>query len=357
MKKIIFNDENATGKLWFIPDGEFVEGKPCLGILKERYQEGSVYQGQGEYDGKDFYRQGYGVQEFSHSTMSGEDFGGPLDSKLYKFAGYYDRHSSDWMYGNGIIYFNDKDDKPLMFVKGFFETNRKVDDWHGEFDTDLLLKGFTPDMEGEIVPFKAKHDRWVLRVKDVKSCDYLFLGDSWVENWTVPEWIKGDFAFYDEIKARNMDAINVGIGGSKYSDWEPWVYDLVIDHNPKKIFMNLGFNDLHHGQSVEEVYQHFKNVVEPIKKALPDTRIYIASTCQCPAFPTFEERELAINKLMEEYCKKDKMMTYLPVNELFKVDGKMMPNMADYCVEDLLHLNRKGYDLWGKMILDEMTKD
>ena len=96
--------------------------------------------------------------------------------------------------------------------------------------------------------------------------------------------------------------------------------------------------------------------METLKKNLPSTHIFIASTCQCPAFPHFEKEELAINKLMQDYCDGDKMMTYLPVNELFKVDGKMMPDMAKYCVEDMLHLNRKGYDLWAKTILDAMRK-
>ena len=87
MQKIIFNDENAVGVIWFIPDDEFIPGKPCRGMIKERYPEGSTYEGQGEYDGENFFRQGYGIQEFSHSKMTGEDFGGPMNSKIYKFVG------------------------------------------------------------------------------------------------------------------------------------------------------------------------------------------------------------------------------------------------------------------------------
>ena len=357
MEKIILNDENAVGVLWFIPDVKFVEGMPCTGIIKERYLEGSVYEGQGEYDGKNFYRQGYGIQEFSHSKMTGEDFGGPMDSKIYKFVGFYDRHLSSWMYGNGVFYLNDKDDKPLMFVKGYFSATTKIDDWHGDFDYSLLLKGFTPDMEGVFVPFRAKHDRWVLRTKDVKNCDYLFMGDSWVEHWCHVENMGAGPEFDEEVKALNMDAVNVGIGGSKFSDWEPWMNDLVIDHNPKKVFINLGFNDIHRGTSPEEVYGHFLNVVTSIRKALPNTIIYVASTCQCPAFTTFIDNELALNKMMEEYCNKTENMIYLPLNDLFNVDGKMAPNMGEYCIADMLHLNRKGYDVWGKEVLKKLTEE
>ncbi|MBO7187227.1 MAG: hypothetical protein J6V68_02370, partial [Clostridia bacterium] len=108
MEKIVFRKDDEVGVTWFIPDEEFVEGKPCTGVIREKYQEGSVYEGHGEYDGKDFYRQGYGVQYFKDSVMAGEALGGPMDSKVYKYVGNYDRNLSGWLFGNGILYFTDK---------------------------------------------------------------------------------------------------------------------------------------------------------------------------------------------------------------------------------------------------------
>ena len=71
MEKIILNEnQNAIGWLWFIPNEKFEEGKPCSGWGSERYREGSVFEGQVKYDGKKFYRQGFGTQDFTHSSLT-----------------------------------------------------------------------------------------------------------------------------------------------------------------------------------------------------------------------------------------------------------------------------------------------
>ena len=348
MKKIILNDENAIGMLYFIPNDEFAEGVPCKGHIKERYQEGSVYEGEGEYDGKNFYRQGNGVQEFSHSAMNGEHIGGPAYSKIYKFVGEYDRHASAWMYGNGIFYFVDQNDKPIAFTKGFFQCTTKIDEWHGDFDYDTILQGFTKEMECELIPFKGAHDRLVTEHQG-KTCDYLFFGDSWVEQWR--DLKRFDYArFYKDTA--DINALNVGIGGTKYSDWANWLDDLVIPFAPKKIFINLGFNDLHHGQKVNEVYDNFKTVVEGIKKALPEVKIYINSVTHCSVFDDFFEKEVELNNLLIDYCAKMPNMCYIPVNKEFMSNGKRFEDMDDYCIEDNLHLNERGYKIWSPFVLN-----
>lgn len=353
--KIILNDEDAIGVIYFIPDGEFKKGKPCLGTIKERYREGSVYIGQGEYDGKNFYRQGFGEQEFSNSTLR-PNMHGPENTYAYKFRGYYDRHTAAWMHGNGVMYFVDENNKPCAFVKGFFNNQSDVTEWHGEFNNDWLIPGYTPDMETYFVPFVARFRQNYENYKDVTNCDYLFFGDSWVENWCFSDRMYGGSTWYEDVKARNMNAVNVGVGGTKYSDWEDKLDDIIVSHHPKKIFINLGFNDLHGGQTVEEVFSHFKFIVETLHAKLPETKIFIAGTTHCPAFVPFRKKELALNKLEEEYAKKTDYITYLPVDKLFMKGKKMIKKMPSYCVDDMLHLNRSGYDIWGNAILDALTK-
>lgn len=349
MEKIILNDENAIGMLYFIPNEDFVEGVPCKGYIKERYQEGSVYYGEGEYDGKNFYRQGHGVQEFSHSAMNGEHIGGPAYSKIYKFVGDYDRHASAWMYGNGIFYFTNPDGEPIAWSKGFFSCTTKIDVWHGEFDYDTLLQGFTKEMEVELIPFKGAHDRLV-DAHAGKTCEYLFFGDSWVEHWRDVNRFPNHATFYKDTA--HLDALNVGIGGTKYADWIDWLDELVIPFNPKKIFINLGFNDLHHGFSVQKTYNDFIAVTEGIHKALPHTKIYINAVTHCSVFDAFFEKELEVNKLLKERCDNTDYLTYIPVDLLFMKDGKRFEDMDDYCIEDNLHLNGKGYAIWVPCVMD-----
>ena len=356
MEKIIINDINAVGVLWFIPDGEFVEGKPCRGIIKERYQEGSIYQGQGEYDGKNFYRQGHGVQEFSQSGLTGEDLGGPINSRLYKFVGNYDRHLGTWMYGNGIFYLTD-DKGPLAFVKGYFNGTKKIADWQGDFDKDLLIKGYTPEMETEFVPYKAKFDRAKQKLNGVSKVDYLFLGDSWMEYWTKSSLMGGGTpAFDDEVAELGLNAINVGVGGTEFIHWIPKIDELIKGCNPKKIVISLGGNDLAHGTAVEDVCKNFTTFMQKTHEALPNTKIYISTLLRSKAFVNVWEDGDKLNAFMKEFSLQNTYLTVIELENLVLKDGKLIEDIDDYFLSDNLHLNRKGYDLWGKAVLREIQK-
>ena len=157
MEKIILTEnQDAVGWLWFIPDEEFIEGKPCTGWGKERYAEGSVFEGQTKYDGKNFYRQGFGVQNFEKSVYPVDC---PDTMRPTNFYGLYDTEGGyPWMHGNGIVYFVDKQtSKPAGFAKGFF-SGMACSEWHGEFDYNNLLNGYTKDMEIKLVPFRGRRE-------------------------------------------------------------------------------------------------------------------------------------------------------------------------------------------------------
>ena len=346
MKKIVLNDEKAIGITYFIPSVEFEEGVPCKGTIREVYEEGSVYTGDGEYDGKNFYRQGHGVQDFTNSRFTGGSIGGNEGSLVYKFVGNYDRNYSGWMYGNGVFYFCDQDRKPLSFAKAFYAGPNKLRDWDGDFDYETLLNGFTKDMEIELLPFRIEKLERVRKNKDVKDVDYLIFGDSWTGRWLTDSdrFYKEDFA--------GEKAINIGIGGTKFVDWVDDLDWLVVPYNPKKVFINLGFNDIHTGQRPAYVYEVFKKTVETLKEKLPNVKIYVSGITHCSVFDNFFERETELNNLIKEYADNSDFVKYIDVNKLFMKDGKRIPDMDDYCIADKLHLNAKGYAIWAPYITD-----
>ncbi len=357
MEKIVFRKDDEVGVTWFIPDEPFTEGVPCTGVIREKYAEGSVYEGQGRYDGKEFYRQGYGVQNFESSNLTGELMGGPKGCKPYKFIGGFDRDLGGWMYGNGIMYYTDKDGKPLKFAKGFFESINAVYEWRGTFDKDLLIPGYTPDMEWRIIPYCGVYDKIVAKYKDVKDVDYVVFGDSWTEVWTNAETMGGGPEFDEEVKLYGLNAINVGIGGTRYYDWFNLVDELVISHNPKVVLINLGFNDVHCSFTAEKVFGHFKKMIAHLKNALPNLKIYVNAVCHCSPFKDMFAKETAFNKLVEDYVKSCDFMTYIPTNKLFMDGDTPITNMDDYCIADHFHLNRKGYDIWAKKVLETIKND
>ena len=110
------------------------------------------------------------------------------------------------------------------------------------------------------------------------------MGDSWVEYWTRPEKMKSDVTFEKDVARYNINAINVGVGGTAYSDWVKWTNDLVVPYHPSKIFISLGDNDLFYGQTVNEVYGNFVRLVTDIQNALKGVKIYVSSNCHTPRY-------------------------------------------------------------------------
>ena len=98
-------------------------------------------------------------------------------------------------------------------------------------------------------------------IENVDKVDIVLFGDSWLDYWTDEKFIENDRTFFDDIVKFNLDAINVGVGGTEFSDWLPLLDEFVIKLNPNKVFICLGGNDTYNGKSVEEVFIDFKKTI------------------------------------------------------------------------------------------------
>ena len=112
--------KNKAGIWYFVPEdfSLFIKNEPVSGFGSIKYPEGSVYVGEIFFDGKDFKKQGIGQQDFTYSELGHLDEN--INEKIYKFIGNFDYKKNDWIYGNGVLYYRDKNGLPSHFVKGFF---------------------------------------------------------------------------------------------------------------------------------------------------------------------------------------------------------------------------------------------
>lgn len=358
MYKTTFEPTKDNGMYYFISEKPFDAHKKQRGFGKIEYYEGSIYEGDLYYDGGSFYKMGFGEQEFSHSVISSGDFGATSSLKLFKFVGFFDCKKCDWMYGNGIVYFTDENGAPKAFIKGFFNRTVKISEWKGKFSEKDLLDGFTPDMEISQQPsikFTDKAAVYAEKFKDIKECDFLVFGDSWTDFWQDTQNKNGG-TFYDDIKiyAKGVLSVNVGIGGTKYCDWFDLIYDIVIPYRPKKIFVHLGGNDLAAKFGVKKTFANFIRIAKSLKKALPETKFYVSAVCPILDYNSYDE-ETKLNEYTEKYCAENGLF-FVKTDSVFKKDGKVMPNVLDYFIEDKIHLNLKGYEIWGKYVLESIFK-
>ncbi len=167
------------------------------------------------------------------------------------------------------------------------------------------------------------------------SGQVLLVGSSTFRFWTTS---KEDLAEYSTI--------NRGFGGSQMSDVNFYFDRIVSKYQPKMILVYEGDNDLASGESPESIFEDFKIFADKVKAQLPNSKVGFCSIRPSIARTNLRDKQLRINDLIKNYCKKNKRFHFIDIyKNYFLPNGDLMP---DVFVSDQLHLNKKGYEIWAK---------
>ena len=320
---------------------DFKKGRPCKGFGQIKYPEGSIYTGDIYFDGIHFNKLGYGQQDFTYSSLGAID--NNIHEKIYKYVGRFDYRKTDWIYGNGILYFRDKDNNPSHFIKGFFKGLNKQKEYIGEFDYSNLLDGYSKDMEFYYSARQALFENEKLNINKINKFKNLFIGDSYFEFWHYKEFSEKNF--YQVFD----NSLNLGLGGSTFSDWFYFVEQLKDLSEPENIIINLGFNDLHSSLSAKTVYRDFLTLVKLCRKYFPNSNYYVLNVVHAPLFESNYEEEMKYNKLLSDNAYKHNVIVLDNYNNI--LNGQ---NEENCFASDLVHLNNNGYILMYDLIKNEV---
>ena len=336
---------NNPGIWFFVPTDmkKFNKKLPCKGFGQIKYSEGSLYTGEIYFDGQKYHKQGYGQQDFTLSSLG--SINPETNLKIYLFVGFFDYKKTNWIHGNGVLYYRDKDGKPSKFVKGFFTNLSKIGEYEGEFDYSLLVNGYSTDMEifktfDELNLIQSEIDL----IKNIKEYDTLFIGDSYFEFWYYKQFA-GENTF-DKIYD-NSKFLNIGVGGTKFKDWIKF-YDQIKDFPKfKNIVVNLGFNDLHHSVDTKPttIYNDFLSFLNLYRKIFNDSNFYFLTVCHSEAYRHIYKNECTFNKLLKDNAKENNITIIENSKVIFKEHN------TNNCFDnDNVHLNPYGYKLMIKNI-------
>ncbi len=287
----------APGVWYFVPDDEqaYENGKPCYGFGAIKYDEGSEYVGKIYFDGVDYHKQGLGMQDLTYSYIGNAPEG--VDYKKGFFIGNFDYKTTGWVYGNGVLYFVDRDtNAPRFWVKGFYRRLIKIGNWQGDFDYKSLASGFTPEMELEDLP-DMKEPVFAAEMQNLSKVDgeyTVFIGDSYLEFWQY-ETYAGEDTFYKVFS--NAHNLNLGLGGTRFVDWKKYVGKMSDMPCPKNVVINLGFNDIHSEKTAEQVYADYVDVVTALKASFPSAKLFLLNVVAAPDFPAFFDEEVRFNNM------------------------------------------------------------
>ncbi len=142
--------------------------------------------------------------------------------------------------------------------------------------------------------------------------------------------------------------LNTGFGGSHTSDLIHYAEELIFTYKPSQIFIYEGDNDLSSDKTPHRVLKDTKNLVHLIQSKLPGTPIVFITPK--PSIKRWDLREnyLEYIQLLGKYVKKTPHLSMINVWPVM-LDSTQTP-IKDIFLEDNLHLNKKGYDIWTKQI-------
>jgi len=164
----------------------------------------------------------------------------------------------------------------------------------------------------------------------VKSGATIFLGNSHTEIFDLS-------CFVDTL------IVNRGISGDVTEGVLKRLPE-IYRFNPKKIFIEIGVNDIFIKVPLNRIVSNYNKIIANIRKNCPDTKIFIQSI-----FPTdnksVNKKILQFNSELKDICQK-KFCTYINLYDLFEKEKTINPGLTT----DGLHLNDKGYEIWGKTI-------
>lgn len=165
----------------------------------------------------------------------------------------------------------------------------------------------------------------------------VFAGSSSIRMW------KDVAAYFPEY-----NVINNGFGGSHFSDLLFYYNEIILSRKPEILFIYEGDNDIADAKKPSKVMGQAKELISKIRKDLPETRVLFISPKPSLAREKLKEKYLTFNNKLERYCNRKKQVEFVNVwTPMVDKSGTILPGLF---LEDGLHMNKTGYDIWGETI-------
>lgn len=173
----------------------------------------------------------------------------------------------------------------------------------------------------------------------------LFIGSSSFRMWTN---VQQDF--------RDYPIINRGFGGSTLPDLIRYANDIIFPYHPKQIVIYCGDNDLASSDTVTSmiVLKRFQHFFRTIREKLPDVSIVYVSIKPSPSRARLYDEMQNANALIRAFLAGQSNTAFVDVFNKMVKKGEINKKLF---LEDMLHMNSKGYAIWKKSIKPYLLKN
>ena len=199
----------------------------------------------------------------------------------------------------------------------------------------------------------SKDDTFIDEINEFKRLD----NENFPEKGKILFTGSSSIRFWDSLEEdmEPLKVLNRGFGGAQISHVIYHFEEIIMPYNPKAIVFFCGTNDLTALKTPEETVHDFKKFYSLIRNQFGNIKVYMIGIK--PSVDRFylDEEEKIFNNSIKLLASEDAYLEYIDVwDSMLNEDGSRMPELY---IEDGLHMNKKGYEVWTKLVRKSLLKD
>nr|WP_299069727.1 SGNH/GDSL hydrolase family protein [uncultured Allomuricauda sp.] len=154
---------------------------------------------------------------------------------------------------------------------------------------------------------------------------------------------------WDDLQERfpDIQIANTGFGGSQAKDLERYQDELILNYKPKKVFIYEGDNDINAKQKPKAILGTFERILDNLHQKNPDLEIVLISAKPSISRWHLRGKYKRFNKKLNKLATERTKVSYTDVWNIMLNKRKLKKELF---IEDGLHMNKKGYDLWYSVL-------
>ncbi|MEM9001791.1 MAG: GDSL-type esterase/lipase family protein [Bacteroidota bacterium] len=154
---------------------------------------------------------------------------------------------------------------------------------------------------------------------------------------------------WNDLEERFPDQhiLNSGFGGSQADDLLIYLNELVLRHHPKKVVIYEGDNDIFRKKRPQQIIRVFEEIIQKIWAKNKDTQIILISVKPSISRWRLRGKYKRLNKRLKKLANTDTAIQFVNVWDIMLNGNRLNKTLF---IEDGLHMNALGYDLWYKAL-------
>lgn len=197
--------------------------------------------------------------------------------------------------------------------------------------------GQSPNSDPDPLRFDNEIEEFKKLTFDESKDRIVFTGSSSVRMW------KDVQSYYP-----NHQIINTGFGGSHMSDLLYYINETVLRFSPTKVFIYEGDNDVAGNITNKRILKYTNQVIAKIQERFPNCQIILISPKPSVLRWELKSNYEKLNRKLEKLASKEDNISFANVWDIMLDENGVV--RTDIFLEDNLHMNKTGYDLWDEVI-------